>query len=135
MNSKETKKKRGVGKPEFVPTDEQRAQVTALATFGVAQPEICTFIGISLPTLHKHFRAELDNGAAKAQAAVGKFLFTAASGKALDDGAAFSDCLRAAMFYAKTRMGWKETQNIDHTTGGEPLQPSVIEIVAPKAKD
>ena len=42
------------------------------------------------------------------------------------------DCVPAAMFWAKTCNGLARDQNIDHTTGGEPIQPSVIEIVAPK---
>lgn len=46
---------------------------------------------------------------------VGKFLYTAASGKALEEGATHSDCIRAAMFWAKTQMGWKEVQGVDHT--------------------
>lgn len=31
--------------------------------------------------------------------------------------------------------GYSDAQKVDHTTGGEPMQPSVIEIVAPKPKD
>ena len=106
--------KKQAGQQPYEKTTEAAATVSALATFGVNQEDICTFIGVSLPTLHKYFRQELDESAAKGKAAVTKFLFHAASGKALDDGAAYADCLRAAMFYAKTRMGWRETQNLNH---------------------
>lgn len=116
-------------------TAETVATVKALATFGVPQEDICVFIGISLPTLHKHYRAELDESAAKGKVAVTKFLFHAASGKALDDGAGYSDCLRAAMFYAKTRMGWRETQDLNHTSEDGSMTPTRIEIVAPSLKN
>ena len=53
--------------------------------------------------------------AIKANANVGKFLYQAASGQALATGATYSDCVRAAMFWAKTRMGWKETNVQEHT--------------------
>lgn len=107
------KKKKG-GQQPYNKTAEASATVSALATFGVNQEDICLFVGVSLPTLHKYFRKELDESAAKGKVAVTKFLFHAASGKAIDEGASHADCLRAAMFYAKTRMGWKETQEIDH---------------------
>jgi len=114
------------------PTPESRAQVSALYSYGITQEEIARFIGIDPKTLRLHYRDELDSAHIKANAKVGQFLFQNASGQTLKDGASHSDCVRAAMFWAKTRMGWRETQSIDHTTGGEPLQPSVIEIVAPK---
>lgn len=97
-------------------TAELTATVSALASFGVSQEDICAFIGVSLPTLHKYYRQELDSAAAKGKVAVSKFLFHAASGKALEseeNGATYADCLRAAMFYAKTRMGWSEKQQIE----------------------
>ena len=108
-------------------TEETTGQVKALATFGVSQEDICTFIGVSLPTLHKHYRQELDEASAKGKVAVTKFLFHAASGKAIDEGAAYSDCLRAAMFYAKTRMGWRETQHIDHTSADGSMTPKGLD--------
>lgn len=120
---------------EHEPTPETRAQVSALYSYGIPQEEIAGFIGVDAKTLRKHYRHELDTAHVKANAAVGKFLYQNASGQTLKDGASHSDCVRAAMFWAKTRMGWKETQGIDHTTNGESLQPQVIEIVAPKTKD
>ena len=121
--------------PPHAPTPESRAQVSALYSYGITQEEIAHFIGIDPKTLRLHYRDELDSAHIKANAKVGQFLFQNASGQTLKDGASHSDCVRAAMFWAKTRMGWRETQSIDHTTGGEPLQPSVIEIVTPNAKN
>ena len=113
-------------------TEGDAKAVQALASFGVGQPEICNYIGISQPTLHKYYRKELDDGKAKGHAAVASFLFNSASGKALQDGdATYSDCLRSAMFYAKTRMGWRETQSVDLTNSDKSLRPDCIEIIAP----
>lgn len=98
-----------------VPTDETRAHVSALCSFGVTHEHIAKHMGIDPKSLRKHYREELDKAATTANAAVGKFLFHAASGRAMDDGATYADCLRAAMFWAKTRMQWRET---DHNEGG-----------------
>ena len=112
------------------PTDKTRAEVSALCSFGVPQSEIATYIGIDPKTLRLHYRSELDQAHTKANAAVGKFLYQNASGATLKDGASHSDCVRAAMFWAKTRMGWRETQHIDHTTAGEAMQPTQVVIRA-----
>lgn len=117
--------------PPHAPTAESRAQVSALYSYGITQEEIARFLNIDPKTLRLHYRDELDSAHVKANAKVGQFLFQNASGETLANGATHSDCVRAAMFWAKTRMGWRETQNIDHTTGGEPIQPSRIELVAP----
>lgn len=117
------------------PDAKSRAEVSALCSFGIPQEKIADYIHIDAKTLRKYYREELDSSETKANAAVGRFLYQNATGQTLKDGASYSDCIRAAMFWAKTRMGWKETQNIDHTTNGESLQPQVIEIVAPKTKD
>jgi len=122
-------------KPPHAPTPESRAQVSALYSYGIPQEEIARFLNIDPKTLRLHYRDELDSAHVKANAAVGRFLYQNASGQTLGSGATHSDCVRAAMFWAKTRMGWRETQSIDHTTGGEPMQPSVIQIVAPNTKN
>jgi len=121
--------------PPHAPTPESRAQVSALYSYGITQEEIARFVGIDPKTLRLHYRDELDSAHVKANAKVGQFLFQNASGQTLGSGATHSDCVRAAMFWAKTRMGWRETQSIDHTTNGESIQPSVIEIVTPKTQD
>ena len=116
-------------------TAAKAAEVQALGAFGVAHEDIAAYVGISKPTLCKYYRDELDEGAAKGKVAVTKFLFNAASGRALEDGAAYADCLRAAMFYAKTRMGWKENSTLDVTNSDGTLSPMRIEIVAAGAKE
>lgn len=106
---------------EHEPTVKTRSEVSALASFGVPQEDIAAYIGISHPTLRKHYQDELAFSAIKANATVGKFLFSLASGIAMKDKqtpATWGDCSRAAMFWAKTRMGWRET-NRHEITGAD----------------
>jgi hypothetical protein len=112
------------------PTAETRAQVEALASFGTHQEDIAKFLGISHPTLRRHYREELKVSAIKANATVGKYLFNLASGRAIKDGATHSDCRSAAIFWAKTRMGWTEKMDLSNSDGS--LGPTVIKIVAAK---
>jgi hypothetical protein len=65
------------------PTDKTRSEVSALASFGVPQEDIASYIGISKPTLAKHYPDELAFSSIKANATVGKFLFNMASGQAM----------------------------------------------------
>ena len=112
------------------PTDQTRSEVSALASFGIPQEDIAAYIGISHPTLRKHYEQELKVSSIKANAAVGKYLYRLASGMALKDPqnpASHSECSRSAMFWAKTRMGWRETQQIDHTTNGKDM-PGAIDL-------
>jgi len=119
-----------MSKPLHQPTDKTRAEIIALRSYGVPIKELAAYIGIDDKTLYKYYREELENSAIKANANVGKFLYQAASGQALATGATHSDCVRAAMFWAKTRMGWKETNVQEHTgKDGTPLQLPTFNIV------
>lgn len=121
-----------MSKPLHKPTDKTRAEIVALRSYGVPIKEVAAYIGIDDKTLYKYYKDELENSAIKANANVGKFLYQAASGQALTTGASYSDCVRAAMFWAKTRMGWKETNVQEHTgaNGTETQnQKIIIEVV------
>ena len=117
------------------PTDKTRSEVSALASFGVPQEDIAAYIGISKPTLAKHYFDELSFSSIKANATVGKFLFNMASGQAIKSGASYAECSRAAMFWAKTRMGWRETDRLEHSGPNGGAIPVEIKrtIVDPKA--
>lgn len=119
------------------PTDKSRAEVAALYSYGIPQQEIASFIGIDTKTLRKHYRKELDVAHVKAHAAVGRFLFQSATGATLKEGASHSDCVRAAMFWAKTRMGWRETQDLNHKSEDGSMSPKAStdpEVAAAIAK-
>ena len=125
-----------MSKPLHQPTEKTRAEIVALRSYGVPIKEVAAYIGIDDKTLYKYYREELENSAIKANANVGKFLYQAASGQALTTGATYSDCVRAAMFWAKTRMGWKETNVQEHTgKDGTALQAPVFSFQPVKPKD
>jgi len=110
------------------PTDKIRAEVTALKSYGIPVKEIAAYIGIDDKTMSKYYRKELDDAAVKASAMVGKFLFEAASGRAMETkGASYSDCLRGSMFWAKTRMGWREVDKAD--TPADELAESISKLI------
>jgi hypothetical protein len=112
------------GRPVFQPTEKHRGQVEAMARYGVPQLEIARTIGISLPALHKHFREELDTGSTKANAQVGEFIFSTIIGAQIAGRQPVTDGrarVTAAIFWAKTRMGWKETVRHEGTKDGPPI--------------
>ena len=71
---------------------------------GTASPEtdIARVLGIDPKTLRKYYREELDTGHVKANAKVAESLFR----KATSD---HRQSVTAAIFWLKTRAGWKET--------------------------
>jgi len=124
-----------MSKPLHQSTEKTRAEIIALRSYGVPIKEVAAYIGIDDKTLYKYYREELENSAIKANANVGKFLYQAASGQALTTGATYSDCVRAAMFWAKTRMGWKETNVQEVKMADEPIAKVTIEVISANAKD
>ena len=111
--------KRGRGQPKFEPTQDQRHQVKLMKALGIPEHRICTTIinprtqkPVAPMTLARAFAPELASGATEFHALVGDFIMCAILGKkpALGD-AIKSEQVRmtAAIFYAKTKMGWKET--------------------------
>lgn len=101
----------------FVPTPEERRQVEAMAGYGVPHDQIAVLIGedgIDSDTLKKHFKNELLQGKAKANAKVGQTLFQKAT----------SGDTTAAIWWSKTQMGWKDTQT--HEIGG--IDGSAIQV-------
>lgn len=95
------------------PTEDTRKLAKTLSGIGVPQDDICAILGITKPTLHKHYRKDLDLGMAEANAKVAEGLFRQAT----------SGNTGAAIFWMKARAGWREKQEIMHTgPGGGPLQ-------------
>lgn len=86
------------------PTQANRELVKLHATIGTRQDVIADILGIDDKTLRKHYREELDQSAAQANAVIGGALFNKA--KAGDTA--------AQIFWMKTRAGWKETNVVEH---------------------
>jgi AcrR family transcriptional regulator len=105
------------GQPKFQPTDKQRGQVEAMVRYGIPEAEIARALEISKTTLLRHFREEIDSGATKANAQVGEFIFSTIIGLPIPGRPPVTDeRARAglAIFWAKTRMNWKETPIHEH---------------------
>ncbi len=99
----------------FQPTDGQRRQVLTMIGFGIPQEEIATALEIDKKTLYKHFRRELDTGATEANVRVAQALYT---------NAVKNMSVAAQIWWTKTRMGWKEAQDLNIGGTNTPLNVS-----------
>ena len=99
---------------KFIPTKAEREEVAKLISVGIPQISVAMVIrdGISKPTLEKHFRRELDTAMIIAHGKIGGKLFAMA----------LAGDRVLLMFYAKTQMGYKETNVIE----GNPDAPLII---------
>lgn len=93
------------GMPMHEPTHAERELVKLHATVGTPQSVIADIIGIDDKTLRKHYREELDQSVAQANAVIGGALFNKAK----------SGDTAAQIFWMKTRAGWKETNVVEHS--------------------
>ena len=93
---------------KFVPTQDEIDLVKTMTVAGIPQEQIafCIRDGIDDKTLRKHFGNEIRVAKAKAHSNMGKGIYE--RGVNGDN--------TAAIFYAKTQMGWKET-NVQENTG------------------
>lgn len=62
--------KRGPGQPPHAPTEQDRERVATLAGGGMSHEAIAMVIGVSRPTLEKHYERELSVGAFECRAEV-----------------------------------------------------------------
>ena len=85
------------------PTDETRARVESLSAAGTRYEDIAAYLGITRATLDKYYKDELKIGTIKANAAIANTLYK----QALDGNTT------AAIFWLKTRAGWRETQHLE----------------------
>jgi len=93
-----------------------------MAGYGVPEIDIARVVGIDPKTLRKHYRDELDTGQVKANAKVAENLYRKATGEG-------REAVTAAIFWLKTRAGWKETSV--HEVGGRDGQPIEVEVQEP----
>jgi hypothetical protein len=110
-----------LGRPAFEPNEQQRETVANMVACGITQEQIALFLDIDVKTLCKHFRREIDTAATAANAKVGKSLFVKAT----------SGDVGAMVWWTKTRMGWKEKQEIAHTDA-EGKSLAVAFVAVPK---
>ena len=90
---------------EHKPTEESKKVARTLSAVGITYEDIANKLDISSDTLVKYYKKELDAGRVDANASIGQTLFQQAK-----DGNT-----SAAIFWLKTRAGWKETQVNEHS--------------------
>ncbi len=108
-----------MGRPAHLPGPTERRQVEAMAGYGIPEADIARVLGIDPKTLRKHYRDELDTGHILANAKVAESLFRKATGD-------HRQAVTAAIFWLKTRAGWKENRE----PGGGVETPSEAGVVS-----
>ena len=83
-----------------IPTEDSRKLVRSLSAVGIRYIDIAQKLDITDDTLRKHYKRELEDGRIDANAQIGNTLFQQAK----------KGNTTAAIFWLKTRAGWKETQ-------------------------
>jgi len=97
-----------------------RELVSLHATVGTTHETIAKILGIDPKTLYRHYRQELDESLAKANATIGGALFNKAKGGDTS----------SMIFWLKTRARWRETTHIDHSSTDGSMRPTTIKLVA-----
>ena len=100
--------RKGSGRKPFNPTDDERKMVSQMAAVGIPHEQIAavTRDGIDADTLKKYFTNELREARIKANAKIGASLYNRA----------INGDTTAAIFWAKTQMGWRTTDVLDVNT-------------------
>lgn len=97
-----------IGNPSYDPTPENCIRVEAMVAAGAEQWFIAEELGISLMTLKRHHRPQLDHGKQRVDWKVGGSI----AQKALDGDPDFMK------FYAARRAGWKTTTAVEASGPG-----------------
>jgi len=113
------------GRPKVVLTDEQRKEVSTLAAILNAE-QIADYFGISRTTFFQILDRDDEvsvlykKGRAKAIGNAARNIITASN----------AGNVSASIFYLKTQGGWKETQQVDHTSSdGSMATPDIQWVV------
>lgn len=102
---------------EHKASEETRAKVEVLSSFGVPQPEIAKYLGVAEKTLRHHYRQELDTAQITTNMNVARSLYNQA----------VQGNTTAAIFWLKTRAGWRETLHVDSTSSDGSMTPNTID--------
>lgn len=113
------KNKPQTGRTPHEPTRATREVVKLHAMVGTPQSMIAQILNVDAKTLRKWYRRELDTALVHANAQVGGALFN----KAMKGDTA------AAIFWLKTRAGFREKQELDHTSSDGSMTPKAANII------
>jgi hypothetical protein len=110
-------KKRTPGTPEHVWDETIAARIVECCSSGWTRKDIANEVGISIPTILKHYRAELDEADAVANDTIKNTLFKVAT----EDRS-----VPALIFWCKVRMGWVEKAKLEVSTPGAEMDLSKL---------
>jgi hypothetical protein len=106
------------GTNKHIPNEKDRAFVKSMTAYGIPQDMICQILQISKPTLHKHYRYEIDVSAALANSKVIEGLFLNATKKGN---------VTAQMFWCRTRAGWRTTDDVNLKSEDGSMSPKALD--------
>ena len=121
------KKKDLGGRPPHVPDDKSRAFVKSLLQAGRSQPDVCLILDVDPKTLRKYYRREVDTAALEGYASVGNSIFMRAVGGPRRDWQKAD--MRAAIFYAESRMRWDKPTPPRDPNAGDPAGGNTTTII------
>lgn len=115
------------GRPRIKYDPAIAEQVQSMSQYGLPQAQIAEMVGLSIQTLRNLYGAELGKGMSLSNLAVGKKLFERC----------MAGDVPSLIFWAKTRMGWKETQKVDVTSSDGSMSPLnvTVRFVRPPKQD
>jgi mannose-1-phosphate guanylyltransferase len=102
---------KGAGRKPYNPNQKDRDIISMMTASGIPQINIGRCIGIDVKTMKKYYKTEMECSADIANAKVAQSLFQQA----------INGNTSAAIWWSKSRMGWKETrdQNVNVTTSDD----------------
>jgi hypothetical protein len=105
---------------KHTPTENDRRQVLTMAAMGIMLKDICTVMQLDPTTLKRHYRRELDTADIEANVRVAQALYK---------NAVNHNNVTAQIWWTKSRMGWKDSSEINLTANDITFQ----HLIAAKA--
>ena len=118
------------GRPRKTLTDDQRAQVEALAAY-LSQEQIADYFGIGKTTWFAMLERD-PNISERYKRGKAKAIGTVAQGLLQKARSGDTSCMT---FYLKTQAGWRETNHVDHTSSDGSMTPTPIRLEAAMPDD
>lgn len=107
------------GRPRIERNEKTAEQVQKLVGYGLTMDAVASVIGMGRTTMKRLYRPEIDTGESLVNASVAEKLYQRC----------MSGDTTSLIFWAKTRMGWRETQRVDHTsTDGSMATPQTLTV-------
>lgn len=104
---------------KHTPTEETRAKVSEMASFGVSRRCICGILDVNEDTLLKYYKEELETSTEKMIFKVAKTLF---------EKAVYDKDVTSMIFMLKTRGRWRTVDNESVLESNEKLREEMLQL-------